>query len=91
MVYRASEETLRGQFRLDPHFCEHSECLSPFARFAPTKAGWKAALSIVRILSKEPDPTVKPRRSLEALSDSLRVGSKIQGPIPEKAKKRRGQ
>jgi hypothetical protein len=50
LVYRGAElSKLWMQKNLDPHFCNHAGCTSPFARFEPTADGWKAA----RILCKE--------------------------------------
>jgi hypothetical protein len=53
MVYRTTVEKLREQKQLDPHFCEHKKHLSPFARFAPTIAGWKAALLMADMLNQQ--------------------------------------
>jgi hypothetical protein len=46
MVYRCSKEKVLRSTSLDPHFCEDPNCLSPFARFEPTDAGWRAALDM---------------------------------------------
>lgn len=32
---------------LDPHFCEHKCCISPFARLEPTEAGWTLGLKML--------------------------------------------
>ena len=40
---------LEGNFYLDPHFCK-GDHLSPFARFEPTKEGWKAAILLASML-----------------------------------------
>lgn len=33
---------------LDPHFCDHKECISPVARFEPTKRGWEMAINFCK-------------------------------------------
>lgn len=35
---------IEDQKVLDPHFSENTDYISPFARFQPAEAGWKAAL-----------------------------------------------
>jgi hypothetical protein len=35
---------------LDPHFSSDKKHFSPFARFEPTKEGWKVAISVARAL-----------------------------------------
>jgi hypothetical protein len=51
LLYRGIPLTkLRAQKRLDPHFCDHKGCISPFARFEPTEEGWAAALTLSKIL-----------------------------------------
>jgi hypothetical protein len=50
MVYKAQIGRLINQTNLDPHFCEHKTCLSPFARFEPTTEGWNAAIKLITIL-----------------------------------------
>lgn len=50
LVYRAKWAEVAGQKILDPHFCEHSEHLSPFARFEPTEEGWAFALTFAALL-----------------------------------------
>jgi hypothetical protein len=51
LVYRHTsvKRVTRASF-LDPHFCDSDNHLSPFARFAPTRAGWAAALTCARSL-----------------------------------------
>jgi hypothetical protein len=41
---------LLKQKSVDPHFSENEEFISPFARFEPTKKGWKAALNLAEFL-----------------------------------------
>lgn len=40
-----SEKDIRTKTRLGPHFCKHPQCLSPIARFEPTKLGWEMAVT----------------------------------------------
>lgn len=44
LVYAHPLEVVLLSKRLDPHFCDHEGCISPFARFEPTSTGWLAAL-----------------------------------------------
>ena len=46
MVYEATPEQIQKCKVLDPHFCDGKH-LSPFARFEPTKDGWRAAMRFV--------------------------------------------
>ncbi|KKN31469.1 hypothetical protein LCGC14_0823420, partial [marine sediment metagenome] len=39
LFYGVTEEGLRRQETLDPHFCDNPEHLSPVARFEPTRRG----------------------------------------------------
>jgi hypothetical protein len=41
-----TEEQLRRNRRLDPHFCDHGGHVSPVARFEPTEAGWRYARTV---------------------------------------------
>ena len=56
LVYNISAEEIRNYtgrgYGLDPHFCEHVECLSPIARFEPTTRGWKWAKELVDRLNE---------------------------------------
>lgn len=51
LVYRASLDEIRKMTKLDPHFCDHRHCLSPFARFVPTAEGWSAAVALAESMS----------------------------------------
>lgn len=42
--------TLRETKILDPHFCDSGNHISPIARFAPTKQGWKHAVNFCKSL-----------------------------------------
>ena len=51
LVYQNTKERdLENTSFLDPHFCDHRGHVSPFARFEPTHAGWKAACTCARFL-----------------------------------------
>lgn len=51
MVYHGiTEDDLRHQRFLDPHFCESDEHISPLARFEPTDKGRKAASAMIQCL-----------------------------------------
>lgn len=43
----ASIAKVRKQRLVDPHFSNNKDYLSPFARFEPTDAGWKAACFLI--------------------------------------------
>jgi len=48
LVYEnMSQAQLFQAARLDPHFCDNSSCISPIARFEPTKRGWEMAITFV--------------------------------------------
>lgn len=56
MLYRAPSSVLRVLSSLDPHFCDHADHLSPFARFEPTPRGWDAAVVMANaMLQRESD------------------------------------
>ena len=59
LLYRAPANVVEGQQRLDPHFCDNPECLSPFARFEPTELGWNAAIILAQTLLKREDEFVQ--------------------------------
>ena len=46
MLYNSNEVEVRSAKSLDPHFCEHPNCLSPVARFEPTAWGWYTAVFV---------------------------------------------
>lgn len=49
MVFRNTLlQDLMQRKEIDPHFCEHDH--SPFARFEPTKEGWKIAMEVAKLL-----------------------------------------
>ena len=37
--------------RLDPHFCDNDNCISPIARFEPTDKGWNMAVDFCSLMS----------------------------------------
>lgn len=44
LVYEGiSKLKLVKQSKLDPHFCENKDCISPIARFEPTSKGFEMA------------------------------------------------
>ncbi len=45
LIRNTTEGQVRAATFLDPHFCESSVHLTPFARFEPTEAGWQAAIA----------------------------------------------
>jgi len=49
LMFNAPEKYVRTQTKLDPHFCEEDH-LSPFARFEPTKHGWKMAKYLLHMM-----------------------------------------
>lgn len=51
MVYMCSEQKLREQLILDPHFCQNKKHPTPFVRFEPTEQGWNAAIKLATCLS----------------------------------------
>jgi hypothetical protein len=55
MLYRSSISVVACQNRLDPHFCDEKDCLSPFARFEPTPEGWDAAVTLALTLQMQSD------------------------------------
>lgn len=50
LVYNHALDAVLKCPRLDPHFCSDPYCLSPFARFEPTLAGWEHAISVAESL-----------------------------------------
>lgn len=51
LVYEnISARDLVDQRRLDPHFCDHKECVAPIARFEPTQRGWEMAITLCKTL-----------------------------------------
>lgn len=72
MIYRTTVENLQAQNRLDPHFCEHREHLSPFARFEPTEAGWSAAVFLARNLAAEEQ--IASEKGRASMWDRIREG-----------------
>lgn len=40
-------EKIKAQKTLDPHFSNNKNYISPFARFEPTKEGWKIAVQFM--------------------------------------------
>lgn len=55
MLYRAKVHQVAGATVLDPHFCDNPTCLSPFARFEPTAAGWRAGVALAHVMQKTED------------------------------------
>jgi hypothetical protein len=51
LIRNTTEKQVRAATFLDPHFCESSIHLTPFARFEPTEAGWQAAITCAVMLT----------------------------------------
>lgn len=49
LFYGVTEEGLRRQETLDPHFCDNPEHLSPVARFEPTRRGLALARELAGV------------------------------------------
>ena len=43
LVFKASLKSLLAQKKIDPHFSENKDFISPIARFEPTDEGWENA------------------------------------------------
>ena len=50
LVYKdATVWDLMKQCRIDPHFSDSEEWLTPFARFEPTEKGWQKAVEFTKM------------------------------------------
>lgn len=51
LVYEYPIHEVLAQPSLDPHFCDHEDCISPFARYEPSELGWALAKELADKLS----------------------------------------
>jgi len=53
LVYKCTLDELMNQTELDPHFCDDTSHIYPYARFKPTAYGWDLAIRTAKMINND--------------------------------------